>query len=65
MFSIKELQTHWNKNSFISEDTYDMAVSSLTENELLGLYKTDSIGQKSPVAPFLFKAVYRVSMTEV
>lgn len=34
------------------------AVNSLTENELLGLYERDSIGQKAPVAPFLFKAIY-------
>lgn len=48
---------HLKNNSFSSEDTYDIAVSSLTENELFVLYIMNSLHHKSPVAHFLFKAM--------
>lgn len=43
--------------SFTNEDTYDIALSSLTENELFVVYIRDSFRQKSPVAHFLYKAM--------
>lgn len=45
------------KKSFSNEDIYDVALSSLTGNELFVLYIRDSLQQKSPVACFLYKAM--------